>query len=161
MILRLTQKYKVVDLGKLVNYDFYHLDHYHFGASWPAFDKANPDIYLNNPPQVFYPNSKDWGFIQHNIKVIPCLKNRENIEETSINLSRFNRFGFKFLLFSTGAQIIWDNFILSTRLVWKFLGRWYHRARVAWETVRGQPLTSWPSLLMSLWIQKQDRQKQQ
>lgn len=164
MILRLAKKYAIVDLGKLVNYDFYHLDHFRFQSpsettSFSAFSmrsfhghKTNPRMDLNKPPSEFHPNNEHWGLMQHPLEVIPYPSDRGLSETETLNQPRFNRLSFMLILLSTVTQIVWDGLIgvfLRTYLLWR------HRAIVAWEGVRGQPLTRWPRILTSLWNHRQ------
>lgn len=164
MILRLAKKYAIVDLGKLVNYDFYHLDHFRFHSPTettsfhlltirPFYNhKTNPRMDLSKPPSEFHPNSAHWGLMQHPLEVIHIYPDRGRVETETLDQPRFNRLSFMLILLSTVTQIVWDGLIrafLRTYLLWR------HRARVAWEGVRGQPLTSWPRILTSLWNQRQ------
>src|SRR5262249_40503330 len=57
MVDRLRQKYRLVNLAKIIDYDFYHLEHYH---PWvprrsSVYRKTN-DSYV--PKRVFHPNSE-------------------------------------------------------------------------------------------------------
>lgn len=161
MAARLMEKYKMVDLGKIVNYDFYHLDHYHPRRSrspTTQHRKLNPEFYK---PSVFHPNNKDWGLIQYPLEVLHCSPTRGGVETGTLDQPRSKWLAFTLLLLSTGAQIAWDNLLLSLKPAWKFLSVWRYRAGVAWETVRGQPLISWPRLLRQLWIEKKSSQIRQ
>ena len=164
MILRLAKKYTIVDLGKLVNYDFYHLDHFRFYSPFETTSFSalsirsfhnhmiNPVIDLSKPPSEFHPNSAHWGLMQHPLEVIHISPERGRVETETLEQPRFNRLSFVLLLLSTVTQTVWDGLIrafLRTYLLWR------HRAIVAWEGVRGQPLTSWPRILTSLWNQRQ------
>jgi hypothetical protein len=63
MIARLMQRYAVVDLGKLVDFDFYHLEHYHPHVAWSArtHPKKNVPVSLDGAGRAFHPNAQDWG----------------------------------------------------------------------------------------------------
>jgi len=60
MIGRLMPKYPMLDLGKLVDYDFYHLDHYHPSGSRRSSShcKVNDGV---RAPLGFNPNGESWG----------------------------------------------------------------------------------------------------
>jgi hypothetical protein len=65
LVLRLMQRFPFLNLGRVVDHDFYHLDHEHPLAQWGASGrrrKMNPlrDA-VDNPPLAFAPNGADWG----------------------------------------------------------------------------------------------------
>lgn len=65
LVLRLKTRFPFVNLGRLVDHDFFHLDHEHpFGRWAPGrkVRKMNPerDEVVNVPP-AFAPNGPDWG----------------------------------------------------------------------------------------------------
>ena len=74
VILRLSSRYQVVDLGELVDCAFYHLDH-----ECPRITrhvnryrrKTNPWRTLDDMPEEFAPNSVDWGLAKHDLEVLP------------------------------------------------------------------------------------------
>ena len=64
MVLRLNQKYPIVNLGEVVGYDFYHLGHYSRYAprrSNHAKRKRNRAVDFNTPPVSLSVNSEEWG----------------------------------------------------------------------------------------------------
>jgi hypothetical protein len=65
MIARLMMKYALVNLGQLVNYDFYHLEHYHplVPRRSSTYRKTNPIPYYAEPG-ILNPNGPDWGLAQ-------------------------------------------------------------------------------------------------
>jgi hypothetical protein len=71
MVHRLMSSYPLVELGKLVDYDFYHLDHYH-----PAVLRASSTYRKVNggSPQEargMQPNGEGWGMAAYSLEVGP------------------------------------------------------------------------------------------
>ena len=147
MILRLMQReYKVVDLGKLVNYDFYHLEHFPSVVPWSTSVKrqTNPGFDLENPPELdFQPSGEGWGLIKYPLEMVRYAPPRNTVATALSDQPRFKWPSFALLLLSTGVLMVWD------KLFGAFVSRWKHRAKVAWETVRGQPVTKWPGVIKS------------
>ena len=137
MILRLMQReHTVVDLGKLVDYDLYHLEHYTPRIDWPedASRKANPAIDLNNPPEdlEFHPNSEDWGGIQYPLEVVAYSPDEGDVETVALDQSRSSWLGFTLLLLSSGVLMVWDKLLAVSWLAARgFASRWKHRNAVA------------------------------
>jgi len=167
MIARLLRKYEMVNLGKFVDYDFYHLEHYHpLAKRCPSsFRKVNisPD-YARNPPEQIHPNGQDWGLAKYSLQVVPALEWGNGAPESLKQLPSDWQ-SFRCALLSTGAQITLDTLILALmavpnlflappRLLFRFSRKWGRRAAIAWETISGQPLISWPRLLVRLWKDK-------
>jgi len=46
-----------------------------------------------------------------------------------------------------------------SRMPFNFWAVWKHRADIAWRTVSGQPVSSWPQLLKARWIARESAQK--
>jgi len=150
MIFRLMQRYRLVNLGKLVDCDFYHLEHYHprVPRKSSTYRKVNP--LSHKQPDVFHPNTEDWGLANYCFKVEPCSVNPGIAEVHSLSTSAADFIVFWPLVLFSGAQMAFDsvlNSVFSAYLVW------IHRGKVAWETVRRQPILSWPHLLQKRWIE--------
>ncbi len=155
MALRLMQRgYKVVDLGKLVNYDFYHLEHYLPGIPWAGYAsnrRQNPLIDLENPPvPEFHPNSAEWGLIQYPLEIATYWITQANGEIATREEQQFKWPRFLLLLLSTGILIVWDKMLIVVYL-------WKHRFNVVWDAVRGQSINNWPGKLKRIWIERQAR----
>ena len=150
MVMRLAQKYTVVDLGALVGYDFYHLEHYSPLASLRASGhrKVNPAMHLDNAPKVFQPNGESWGLINLSLEFLPAFSNRTNVEFIPVSKTGFGLTAFIFLLLATATQVIYDRVTL-------FLMRpyylWTRRAQLVWKTAGREPVMRWPRLLIKLW----------
>lgn len=70
MVRRLMKKYPLVNLGRIVNYDFYHLEHYHPAAirRSSSHRKVNASALFAHPEQ-FKANDEWWGLGQHDLPV--------------------------------------------------------------------------------------------
>jgi hypothetical protein len=152
MILRLRQRYTLIDFGKIVNYDFYHLDHKNprvefsrcaFGHRWNTFE-LDPSA----PPLPYRPNSDAWGLAEFKLgadsgsKVLPP---RESWSENVV---------FAALVARTGLQLILDKtyfaFVKMSRI-------WVMRAEKAWAALRNEHPLRWPRILMELWAKRRAR----
>ena len=152
MVARLMQKYTMVDLGRIVNYDFYHLEHYH--PLEPRQSSTHRRV--NDPsfrsPTCLHPNSEDWGLIRYPFESQPYSGSPTKVYGERAHVQEWLRFLVLSLL--TGIEVASDRVVAALRR-----SVWRRRARLAWDTVAAQPLRCWPGLLMDLWIQKQSRQK--
>jgi hypothetical protein len=65
MIWRLSQTHPIVDLGPIVNHDFYHLGHYsRFLPREPGKRRRNPPVDLTLRPGALNPNGDAWGLAE-------------------------------------------------------------------------------------------------
>ena len=178
IILRLAKQNIFVNLGEIVDYDFFHLDHelprkpLRYGRN----RKTNPVRSVENPPELINPNGENWGLIQYPLGVLPY-----PVVPARSNDDRFVKqpaewLGFITTLLASGIQIAADLVIIGIQnagvkiirgvlvikekiahsvihIWWLFFApaTWKNRARVARETVSGYPLLSWPRLLMVRW----------
>lgn len=154
MINRLMRKYAMVDLGKLIDYDFYHLEHYHSLELRRSsrYRKVNPDLQFLNPDRMD-PNGADWGLIRHSLEILPF---NGKIGKAVGLKPLFEVPGVVLLASVAGAQFVWDSLILAS-LGAEGYALWSRRAGIAWETVRGESVIRWPRLLMTLWKQRKAR----
>jgi hypothetical protein len=147
MIMRLNQKYEVVDLGKLVDFDFYHLEHYHPRVAFVSRNhpKKNPTIKLAGALRSFHANGDDWGLNLFDLEVSHA-EMRDNAETRT-------RTGMPFviLLVLTAIQIGYDKVVLAWMRAYAVFSR---RAVLARKTVSGHAIVRWPGLLVKLWIEK-------
>jgi len=160
MIRRLMMKYQLVNLGQLLNYVFYHIEHYHprMPRRSRIYRKVNPDALFVNP-DILNPNGSDWGLVKYSFEKLPYSPDRKKVETTTFRQSPFEWWFFMLLIVSAGVQMAWDKIVKvkSFRPVVYIV--WRRRAYIAWETVHGQPLFSWPRLLVGLWVQKKREKK--
>jgi hypothetical protein len=181
MILRLTPKYTLINLGELTDHDLYHLDHakhrpWSFGRyrktvptlqNWSVSRnrRTNPVRNLENRPDVFYPNDEDWGLMEYRFELLPPRPAQPGREAGSRDLPPIRWLVFLLSIFITGAQTAADRLIVSlmsartvlSTISSSFHSVWGHRLRTAWETVRTKPLTRWPRLLINRWSEGRAR----
>lgn len=158
MITRLLMnKHEVVNLGKLIDYDFYHLEHYHPMAlrSSSTHRKVNPEQPFSRPESM-NPNGREWGFIQYPFEKLTISLQVNKFEIINSHPSLCKWIGFVFLVTSSEIQITWDQIV---KALWTAGTLWRRRISVARETVHQQPLINWPQLLISHWISKKNQKR--
>jgi hypothetical protein len=69
MAYRVRTKYPLVDLGKMVGNDFYHLEHYDVRLPRLTPRKMNPEKADN---LKLFPNGPDWGLSRHDLPLLKC-----------------------------------------------------------------------------------------
>jgi len=151
MVSRLLEKYRMVDLGKLADYDFYHLEHFHPWRKRALSRHRKTNREFSTQPNICHPNSKDWGLITYPLETLPHCG---NITIDTIGQPRFWSPRFLLLMCLVGTQLAWDSFILFSR---EGYARWAHRARIAWDAICSQPLLRWPEILRKLWVERSSR----
>ena len=74
LFLRLHMRYEGVDLGRVVNDDFYHLDHVPGWLIWhkPRAGRENPIRTVENPPLEFCPSGSEWGLVDYQLALEPA-----------------------------------------------------------------------------------------
>lgn len=71
LFLRLMMRFHGADLGRVVGYDFYHLDHVPTWTVWRTLTRSlNPLRTPENPPPLFRPNGKSWGLADYDIPLL-------------------------------------------------------------------------------------------
>jgi hypothetical protein len=144
--------FEVIDLGKLVDYDFYHMEHYHSLAvrSSSTHRKVNPDALFQNPKTIS-PNGPDWGLKQIPIERMAYSSERKLANPHHPQKMPIQPIYFTSLLAVTRTQIVVDEFIKSIRMG-KLI--FMHRYSVIREAVSGQPVQTWPRHIMELWAER-------
>ena len=134
MIARLIKRYEMVDLGKLVDYDFYHVEHYHSlePRRSARYRKVNPRMPFSKPDRL-NPNGTDWGLLRQPLKVLPY---SGKIEKAADAKPPFAPPRYLFLLALVRTQIACDKLILLPLVTAYAL--WVLRAGIAWKAVRGE-----------------------
>jgi hypothetical protein len=163
MAARLMSKYKMVNLGELVDYDFYHLSHYHPRAVYQAAahrkvnTKKGHEKGDTQPPPL-HPNSEDWGLLRHPLEVMRCSAKNGRSKTSWGREILIERPIFILLLLAAGIQSLWDNradlFHAIRQFSFSSAHDWRRRTRVAWGAVRGQHLFRWPRLLLRVWMER-------
>jgi hypothetical protein len=150
MAARLMTRYPMIDLGKLVAYDFYHLDHYH--PRGPRTSGSHRRVNNQSPRASagFRPSGPLWGMATATLEVAPatwCRKAPRRSWLTALQLPVFfMRAGW------IAARTVADRLSFTT---WPlFRQRWTRRARLGWQAVTGQPLSEWPGRLRRAWVER-------
>jgi hypothetical protein len=157
MILRLTPKYTLINLGELTDHDLYHLDHGNPRQPWGSDRKrkTNPVRSREQPPPRQHPNGPDWGLNEYPLQAMSALRPTHASNPSTSSLRYSQRFTFALLLLTTRTQIEWDRIVTFSRQAvirpLRFLLSlspvWTRRVRMARESVREQPLRNWPRSL--------------
>lgn len=149
MILRLLPKYGTVNLGKLSDYDFYHLEHYHPWSTRRSsvHRKVNPHLPFSQPDKM-NPNGESWGLSEYDLQVVPAKPATANPQGANSVMALLS---FLQVMARAGPLITVDWVGLAVK---RQYNTWKHRAMSAWQTVQGQPVLAWPGLLRKLWAEK-------
>lgn len=147
MMRRLMSKYPMVDLGRMVGHDFYHLEHYHPWAvrKTSTHRKVNPHVPFSEPDEM-NPNGGAWGLAAYPLSVASSVRQCDVLPSPTI-LPTLWRARFLSLLMVVGAQGVCDGVVKAARV-------WKTRADTAWRAIEGRPLLIWPRLLRDLWVAK-------
>jgi hypothetical protein len=114
MIKRLMQKYELVNLGKLVDYDFYHLEHYHPLAvrKSSTHRRHNREVLRGIEGDSFHPNHPDWGLGSY---PLPVEGPRNGVSTAVPSSAGAGYASFLGLLWRVGVQMGWDRLRLAFR----------------------------------------------
>lgn len=148
MMHRLMKKYRMVDLGSIVDHDFYHLEHYHpWAPRKPSTHrKVNPHLPFW-APDLMNPNGASWGLAAHFLQATAAPASRRGFPASPPTLPILWRSRYLILMMAIGVQGLFDDAVNA-------VGAWRSRAMTAWRAVKGQPLPLWPRLLCELWAAK-------
>ena len=147
MILRLRQRYTLIDFGEMIEYDFYHLNHWNPRASLNQIrrdlghQENTFDLDPNAPSLAYHPNSDAWGLAEFKMGV------DSGLEASPPREGWFDNVVFAALVTCTRMQLMLD------KTYWP----WITRADKAWAALRGVHPLSWPRVLMELWARKSGR----
>jgi hypothetical protein len=147
MATRLMTRYPMVDLGPLVAYDFYHLDHYHPGV--PRKSSTHRPVNAGRPREDagMRPSGANWGLATQPFEMATASWCRAVIAPPRSAVVELAAFGPKAAWL--GAIVTVDRLRYAA---WPaFRDKWTRRARIAGQAVTGQPLTQWPGVLRKLW----------
>ncbi len=148
MAARLMAKYPMIDLGRLVGWDFYHLDHYHPRGSRSSSTHRMVNAQNPRDSRGFNPNGDRWGLAAYSLEVISQPASERSARKTR-RRARAEFAIFVFWVVSTGAWTVLDRLLYPA---WR--RRWTHRAQVVWATVHEQPISWWPTLIRKLWLDR-------
>lgn len=100
--LRLCKKFPGLDLGPLVGWDFYHLDHVGAWSVWRTVRRAiNPRRTPSNPPAHFSPNDASWGLARYDLALLPARASVDSFGDIRSRLSN----PFKFIWVTLASTI--------------------------------------------------------
>jgi hypothetical protein len=150
MIERLRQKYKLVNLGKIIEYDFYHLEHYH---PWvprrsSVYRKTNDNYVFKG---VFHPNDEKWGLAQYSLCVAPYSSPGSVTAMLRPHWRTRDEMRFAMLLLLMGMPLVCDALAGWYNNLADIGNRWNRRRQKAWAAIRGEPVHHWPHVLVELW----------
>jgi hypothetical protein len=150
MAARLMTKYPMIDLGKLVDYDFYHLDHYH--PRGPRSSATHRRVNAERPREDLglRPSGAQWGLAAEALETGPVAWCKSTV--TASRLSAFSAPAFLARAAWLGLRVTVDRAVYQGLAA--FRQRWTRRAVLAWQAVTGQPLTEWPGRLRKLWVDR-------
>ena len=141
MVRRLMTRYPLIDLGPLVGWDFYHLDHYHPRGSRSSSTHREVNTTHVFPPLGFRPSGEAWG-----LAACTLTADRATRPPVARTPERGrDRIAWAGLRLLVGVQRTVD------RVLYPFVPRWTRRARLARAAIRHQPVGRWPALLRALW----------
>lgn len=146
LVRRLQHEYELVNLGILVGYDFYHLEHFHPSVPRKSshYRKVNPS-WLSETPQPVHPNSANWGLSEYALEILPCRGlNRASFDGAR---PRGEIVGFTTMLAALSVPLAID-------AVQGYLRVWQHRAKTVRQLVNGQPFSKWPRVLIGFYREK-------
>jgi hypothetical protein len=156
MIKRLMQRYRLVNLGNIIEDDFYHLEHYHPWVPRKSSVYRRTNGYNRDAPiGVFDPNGEKWGLAQYFLYVDTYASPDDSAAMPRREWRARDEVTFSLLLLLVKIQIFCD--ILPAWCI-KFLRPWLgvsrHRAKLVRDTIWGKPIRDWHRLLHELWITK-------
>ena len=158
MILRLIQSYKIVNLGEMTDYDFYHLEHYNprAAANTRIHGKKNLDLTPGETPNQMNPNGENWGMINYPLNILQQaptpISKRLNSKEDGQGIIR----SWLLLSLVTVVETEYDNLYLAIQRAWII---WKRRTLLAEEKIRGEPIFRWPGLFFELWNERKSSKK--
>jgi hypothetical protein len=148
MINRLTHKYKLINLGRIVGYDFYHLEHYHPWVPRKSSVYRRTNAYSAGRRVAFHPNKEYWGLQRHSLMVdsYPSFDNNRLVSQRDWRAR--DEVLFLLLVLFVKTQIACDNVFVPLA---DAATRWNSRRQKAWMAIRGEPILQWPHALLEFW----------
>lgn len=145
MATRLMSTYAMIDLGKLVEYDFYHLDHYHPRGSRSSATHRAVNAQSLEPPLRLRPSGDGWGLAAYPLEVASQTR-----AQPKIISGIFRRTVLDGSIFVVAVLYTWMRMGLD-RVVYPAYPKWRRRFDIALAAVRGESVTRWPGVLWRLW----------
>jgi len=160
MIARLMTRHRMVDLGPLVDHDFFHLEHYH---PWVdrhpyTFRKGNDERYrMAERVKEFAPNGADWGMAAFQLDQILA---RPAAPAAAAASHEHPGWSCWWLVVRTAVFVAVEGAAVKAWRAPRRLAErsavWRHRAAVALATIARRPVGQWAAALRERW-QHRDR----
>jgi hypothetical protein len=140
MVHRLLPKYEMINLGKLVDYDFYHLEHYHphvvrKSSTYRKVNKKLPDSGAS-----LNPNGENWGLADYDFP-------RFEVHDATAEDAQPGFLSLPLVLLRLGPELGLDSLRIAS-------ARWKHRVNTVRTTVNKEPVLQWPRLLTQRWRER-------
>lgn len=117
IMLRLSTRYQVADLGPIVDWAFYHLDH---ERPWlrrrvnQGMRRGNPRRTVDDMPEEFAPNGDDWGLARYDLQPLPARVETARLS-TPRPLTPATGLRVAGLLLLAGAEMLAENLFYGGR----------------------------------------------
>ncbi len=159
MVVRLMQRYSVVDLGRLAGHCLYHLEHKHPWDSRKSARNRRVNDASFKTPAAFLANDADWGLQRHALECRPARAGSAGSERRSLAGSVARSVAFAATLLAAGSRICLDLPMESPAGKWLFrtYRLWRDRSGRIRDAVAGRPASSWPAILVRMWIGRGSR----
>jgi len=150
MAARLMTRYPMIDLGKLVKYDFYHLDHYH--PRGPRKSSAHRRVNNESAREDLgiQPSGSGWGLKSAAFEMTAPTWCRAIVVPPGASPGTLPRFFVMAVWLAARTTV--DHFWYTTLAL--FRERWTRRVRLGWQAITGQPVTQWPGRLRRAWTER-------
>jgi hypothetical protein len=144
MIRRLMTRYELVNIGKLVNYDFYHLEHYHPGTvrKSSTHRRVNPPSFLK--PESFHPNDSAWGLGDY---LLHMGSSKKITGETGKGVEVLP-------LVLAAPVVVLERIRIAVK---RSIVRWRKRTEAMGQTIEGKSPFAWPYFLKQILSKRNSR----
>lgn len=107
LVIRAKKKYHLINIGKKMGYDFYHLEHFstHIRAS---HRRLNPSWAYSDYNKVLNPNGSNWGLPNCNLENLPAHLNKLDSHESSTLQKEYTKSFYTKLFFKASLFILED-----------------------------------------------------
>ncbi len=109
---RLIKKYNFINLGQLIGYEFFHLEHFSpekCDGTWARANhkKLNPRWALETDNKVLNPNGDNWGLKNQNYELVRYIPNKESLKnpESSVKINVSTN---DYILIKKQKKSFWD-----------------------------------------------------
>jgi hypothetical protein len=155
MIRRLLQKYAIVNLGRIVDFDFYHLEHYHpWVPRRSSFYRKTNRFNKDAPKGVFHPNNEKWGMVEYPLRAVPYAPPDGAAVTPRRKWRVLDEVIFSLLLLIIRTQTLCDFLSVPCIKLADVGDRWNRQWQKAWTAIRGEHPLKWPRALIKLYEKK-------